>query len=119
MSTLDKIKELDKQKEKLLAEAKQEALQKAEDAVAELNSLGFQYQLVQSGLSTSGTGKRRTGIRKDVLSAVQSKPSTRAELITSFNADDDKSLQQSISNALAALKKSGELTLNNGTYTAK
>jgi hypothetical protein len=47
MSVLDQIKKLDEQREKLLADAKEEALTKAKAAIADLNSLGFGYKLVQ------------------------------------------------------------------------
>ena len=64
-SVLQQLKELDKQRDQLLADAKKEALQKAQEAVAELNALGFSYRLELNGGSTSGGGSRsRKGTRK-------------------------------------------------------
>ena len=47
MSVLEQLKKLDEQRSKLLADAKAEALEKAEKAVAELNELGFHFQLIE------------------------------------------------------------------------
>ena len=46
-SVLEKLKALDAQRAQLLDDAKQEALDNAEKAVAELNELGFHYRLVE------------------------------------------------------------------------
>lgn len=59
MSVLDQIKKLDEQREKLLADAKEEALTKAKAAIADLNSLGFGYKLVQ-GDGSRGKATRNT-----------------------------------------------------------
>lgn len=58
-STMDQIKKLDEQRRKLLEDAKQEALEKAQRAVAELNSLGFSYALSSSGRRGAGKGSRQ------------------------------------------------------------
>ena len=47
MGVLDELKALNEQRERLLATAKTEALEKAEKAIAELNELGFHYTLVE------------------------------------------------------------------------
>lgn len=59
MSTMDQIKKLDEQRRKLLDDAKQEALEKAQRAIAELNSLGFNYTLNSSGRRGGGKGTRQ------------------------------------------------------------
>lgn len=51
-SVVDKLKALDAQRAELLEGAKQEAVATAEKAVADLNSLGFDYRLVE-GTSTT------------------------------------------------------------------
>lgn len=61
VSVLEKIRQLDAQKEKLLADAKKEALAKAQAAVDELNELGFNYQLTQKG-GAVGTRKGTRGV---------------------------------------------------------
>jgi hypothetical protein len=51
-TVLEKLKALDAQRAQLLDDAKKEALDNAERAVAELNELGFHYSLVE-GASVS------------------------------------------------------------------
>jgi hypothetical protein len=51
-TVLEKLKALDAQRAQLLDDAKKEALEKAEKAVAELNELGFHYTL-NEGASVS------------------------------------------------------------------
>jgi hypothetical protein len=52
-NVLEKLKALDAQRSQLLDDAKKEALDNAERAVAELNELGFHYALVESAATTS------------------------------------------------------------------
>jgi hypothetical protein len=53
-SVLEKLKALDAQRAQLLDDAKKEALDNAEKAVAELNELGFHYTLTEgAAVSTS------------------------------------------------------------------
>jgi hypothetical protein len=58
MSTLEKLKALDAQRAQLLDDAKEEALENAEKAVAELNELGFHYTLTE-GASTPSKSIQR------------------------------------------------------------
>jgi hypothetical protein len=51
-TVLEKLKALDAQRAQLLDDAKKEALENAENAVAELNELGFHYSLTE-GASVS------------------------------------------------------------------
>jgi hypothetical protein len=51
-TVLEKLKALDAQRAQLLDDAKKEALENAEKAVAELNELGFHYSLTE-GASVS------------------------------------------------------------------
>ena len=52
-TVLEKLKALDAQRAQLLDDAKKEALDNAEKAVAELNELGFHYSLVEGASTTS------------------------------------------------------------------
>jgi hypothetical protein len=56
-TVLEKLKALDAQRAQLLDDAKKEALENAEKAVAELNELGFHYTLTE-GASTSTSTPR-------------------------------------------------------------
>lgn len=113
MSVLDQIRELDKQKNQLLAGAKQEAMNAANAAIATLSELGFHYKLVQSDGSAptraqrTSTGTRRSGIRDDVLGIVtDAGPGgvTSAKIAEALGMTD-KAGKQAIANALAALSK--------------
>ena len=118
MSVLDQIRKLDEQKAKLLKDAKAEALAAAEKAIADLRELGFNYRLVLAGTDTGNPKKRRTGIRDEVLAQVKAHPNgiTRSEMLVAMNVKGNKSGEQSVSNALAALKKAGTITLADGVY---
>ena len=113
MSVLEQIADLEAQKQKLMAKAHKEALGRAESAVAALNELGFNYKL--SGGKTAG--KRRTGIRSEVLNTIKRNANgiTRKDLLSQMGAED-KAGQQSISNAVSALKKAGAITGEGGIY---
>jgi hypothetical protein len=52
-NVLEKLKALDAQRAQLLDDAKKEALDNAEKAVAELNELGFHYTLTEGATTTS------------------------------------------------------------------
>lgn len=117
MTVLEQIQQLEAQKAKLLDGAKQEALDKAMEAIKVLNSLGFNYQLINSDKPTTSTGTRRSGVRTEVLQFVKDNPgTTRAHILVELEAKGDKKAEQSISNALSNLKKGGDITLEDGKY---
>jgi hypothetical protein len=100
LSLLEKLRSLDEQRAKLLADVKAEGLEKAEKAIAELNELGFRYRLVEGALPSAklaGTSEPKRahkdvpcpicGFKTDALhdgrahrSQVSKKPFTAAEL---------------------------------------
>jgi len=55
-SAIQRINELDDERAKIFDQAKEEALQKATQAVADLNALGLNYQL--SVINAKGDGKK-------------------------------------------------------------
>lgn len=120
MSILDQLKKLDEQRAALLEGAKNEALDLVNKGIAALNELGFNYHLVQrEGNAPARAGARRTGIRDEVLGLVKANPGiNRSALIAEMNIKGDKSAEQSLSNALAALKKAGTVTADGGAYKA-
>lgn len=121
LSDIDKqIAELQAQKQKLIDDEKKNALKKVEDAIKELNALGFNYQLVDGTKKTKTTRTRRSGVRDSVLAEIKKHPTgiSRADLMAAMNATDDKA-QTSVSNAVAALKKNDEITAEQGHYTAQ
>ena len=80
------------------------------------------YERVKTGKraapSTTGS-RRRTGIRQNVLEVVKRHPKgiSRADVLQEMGAKGEKRAEQSISNALANLKKQGEVRLDQGQYT--
>lgn len=64
------------------------------------------------------TRGRRGDVRTNVIEAIKdSNGLTRSELLIKLDAKGDKSAENSISNALSALKKAGTLAANDGVYT--
>jgi len=124
MSVIDEIKKLDAKKKSLLTKAKGEALKTAQKAVADLNALGFDYQLVDGSkaptkrsVKTTTKRTRRTGMRDEVLKSIKNSDGglMRKEIIVKLAASD-KSSQQSVSNALATLKKSKVIKQDGRVY---
>ena len=68
MSVLE-LKALDEQRAQVINEAKSAALQKAQDAIRELSSLGFHYRLVESSgvLTAKGPQNERTGSHEQLI----------------------------------------------------
>ncbi len=66
LTTLQQIKKLDEERAKLLDSAKADALARAEEAVNELTTLGFAYELVEPARETAPR-KTRTA-RKALVS---------------------------------------------------
>jgi hypothetical protein len=58
-TVLEKLKALDAQRATLLDDAKKEALDNAEKAVAELNELGFDYHLVEGATTPIARAPRK------------------------------------------------------------
>ena len=125
MSVIEEIKQLEAQKQKLLGQAKTEAMNAANKALADLKALGFEYHLVEGPkpkatrktTKAKGTRKRRSGTRDEVVKAIAAseKGLVRKEIFSALNAKD-KSAQQAIANALATLKKSGQLKSEGRIY---
>ncbi len=121
MSVLDQMKELEAQqkaledkKAALLKEAKEEALNKVKAALAELNALGFNYNISEGSTTT-----RRTGVRESVRQVIANAPEgiTPAGIARALGLEDKRG-KQSISNALSALKKASTVAATDGVYKA-
>jgi hypothetical protein len=63
-TVLEKLKALDAQRAQLVNDAKKEALDNAEKAVAELNELGFSYSLTEGATSTEKAPRNATSKAK-------------------------------------------------------
>jgi len=119
MSILDQIRDLEKQKQQLLAQAKDDALKRAHAAIQELEELGFHYQLVERRTPVRTTS-RRSGVRENILKLLKGSPQglQRSNILEKLNVKGDKSGERSVSNALTALKKQGAVEhRDDGTYT--
>ena len=62
-TTIERIKQLDKERASLLDTAKKAALTAANQAITALNALGFNYRLISEGEKTVAT-KRKSKSRK-------------------------------------------------------
>lgn len=126
MSVIDELKELDAKRDQLIKQAKEDALRKANEAIADLNALGFNYILAENSVPTGAPavrqtrGRRRSGVRQEVLEVIKQHPEgiKPADIIEAMGMSDDKSGQNAIRNALTAMKKDGEVTAENSLYTA-
>jgi hypothetical protein len=58
---ITRIKELDAERTKLIDEAKKEALARAQQAVADLNALGFAYSLAQASVARKAVKRKAVG----------------------------------------------------------
>lgn len=115
-SAIEEIKKLEAKKRELLEQAKAEALEQAEEAITTLNALGFPYKLTGGPKQPRGT--RRSGIRDAVLEAIEAHPNgiNRADLLVGLGVKGDKKGEQSVSNALSALKKAEQISGEDGLY---
>jgi hypothetical protein len=85
MTVLEQLKKLDEQRAALLDNAKKEALAKAEAAVADLNSLGFAYRLVEGDAAP-----RKRGTRAGAGAVDPTKPCSVCNFLTTPNHDARK-----------------------------
>jgi single-stranded DNA-specific DHH superfamily exonuclease len=90
MTVLEQIKKLDEQRSKLLESAKAEALKKAEEAVAELNEIGFTYRLVEG----DGASPKKKGSRAGAGTVDPAKPCSVCNFLTTPNHDARKHRSQ-------------------------
>ena len=77
------------------------------------------YERAKTGKpARAGRGGGRRGVRSEVLAEVQRHKSgvKRAKLLELMNAKGDKSKETSVSNALAALKRQGLISLDGSGY---
>ena len=75
-----------------------------------------------SGTKRATRRRRRVSRRAEILSTIASFGSAgagRSDIIQTLDVKGDKSAEQSVSNALAALKKSGEVSHQDGKYIAQ
>lgn len=126
-SLVDQIMELEAQKQELMARAKQEALDQAQKAVADLNNLGFHYRLEEGDKTPTQRTERATGTRSprsgsasiQLLSLLKGAPDglPKAGILDQMQATDDKA-KNNVSAALFNMKKRGQVALDNGVYRA-
>ena len=116
-----------------LAKAKQDILARRKEADDQLTALDVELQAIAAyeeakkprTLPHDGEKKprkpREKGKRTELLNLIKTEyPEgiSRSGLITKLQVKGDKAGEQSLSNALSSLKKSGQLTLEDGTYRA-
>lgn len=72
-TALDRIKQLDEERGRLMSEAKGEAMNRANEAIGALNALGFNYRLSEGALNRRSTD-RAEGSRKGTRSVNAERP---------------------------------------------
>ena len=110
--------QLIEEERKRLSTTRQELVIKLSEIDRELEAIAA-YEAAKSGShpATPVPG-RRGGIREVVFQhlAESKEGMTRSDLLEAMSARGDKKLEQSISNALSALKKAERLSLTDGVY---
>jgi predicted transcriptional regulator len=119
LSDIDKqIAELQAQKQQLIEKEKEKALDEVMAALEKLNALGFHYELHNLESKPKVTRTRRTGVRDDVLAVISKHQGIKpADIAAELELDDTKG-KQAVANALSALKKAGQVTVENREYRA-
>ena len=110
-----------------LTKSREDALAKRAEIDASIAAIDTElaaidaYEAAKLGKPLRGRkgGTRRSGRRQEVLAAIKKHPQgiSPAALKESLGATD-KSAQQSVSNALAALKRNKQVTAKDGVYKA-
>jgi len=135
-SALEQLKRLNEEQERiererreLAARARDEVLERVRAELAELNKLGFNFRVVeaseavaQGGAVEPGArrGTRRTGIREQVLGVIREAgpDGLRSKDIRARLGISDKQGSQAVSNALSALKRANQISIQNGALVA-
>jgi hypothetical protein len=100
---------------------RQEAQREIEQLEIELTAIAA-YDAARKKTTKPRAARGRRGEKREAIrSLIAEHPDglTRAQLLTAMEAHGDKGAEQSISNALAALKKAGRLTQEGKTYRAR
>ena len=89
MGVLEELKALDEQRAKILTKAKLAALEKAEDAIAELNRLGFHYSLIEdAGTETTKRSRNERPQASASFAEVDVKDKGRARIESPLSGFD-------------------------------
>ena len=119
---MDFAKSIEKEKKRLESTVVELNKQKS-DIETQIKETLLELNAVRAYFSTRGgtppSRKRGESVRAQILALIKSHPMKRADVITALGYQDDKGKQQTVSNTLSTLKKKGDVTLEDGTYSAK
>lgn len=87
----------------------------SENVKRELSALDA-YDKAKHGIIAK-RAPRSTSMRAQVVALLQSNPMKRGDIIDALGVKGDKGKEQSVSNTLATMKKSGAVTLTDGVYS--
>lgn len=79
------------------------------------------YYAAKTGRAVSGGTRARRGSRQEAIKKIIADSAdgvTRGDILAEMNVRGDKSAEQSVSNALANMKKAGKVTAKDGRYFA-
>jgi hypothetical protein len=115
-----------KKEQQRLAKLREDALDRRKSIDDELAGIDKEMKAINAYVAAktgkppraTGTGKRRTGQREAILAVVNKHPDgiARANILKTMGVKGDKSAEQSVSNALANLKKAGKIGAKDGKY---
>lgn len=119
---MDFAKSIEKEKKRLESKVVDLNKQKS-DIETQIKETLLELDAVRAYFATR-TGKppskkRGASVRAQILALIKSQPMTRADVITALGYQDEKGKQQTVSNTLSTLKKKGDITLSDGTYSAR
>ncbi|NKC11539.1 MAG: hypothetical protein GKR94_04835 [Gammaproteobacteria bacterium] len=107
------------ERERILAEqiGLQEQINEIDRELAAITA----YEATKAGKTASpaaGRGRRGSGVRTRLLSLIGERTGgiSRAEILESLGMKGNKAKEQSVSNALAALKRGDQITNSDGKY---
>ena len=111
----------------LIADERKQLTARRQELVDELSGIDREleaiaaYEAAKTSSKNSSGISRRSGIRDAVYNQVKqaTEGMSRSDVLEAMGAHGDKKLAQSVSNALAALKKAERLSLNDGIYRAQ
>ena len=114
---MQKFAQLIEEERKRLHAERTELVAKLSAIDQELEAIAA-YEAAKTGSPLPSSGGRRSGIREAVYRQIAESQEgmTRSDVLEAMGARGDKKLEQSVSNALSALKKAERVSLVNGLY---
>jgi Fe2+ or Zn2+ uptake regulation protein len=114
----EKLTDLMQQERERLTKRREEILHELSEVDTELSRIAAYFSAGKTTRSGKGNRQQRGTVQTTVLEIIQRIPNgiSRGDIISTINSTGTKTSEQSISNALSALKKSKKITSQDGKY---